>query len=209
MSELNVSIPTHTLSFLNLSTAQQCQQILQQKQFKETYSSACLIFSTISSLVSIVQNRSAIFPETFQSMARKKKQQKKKKRKKSHKGRGFFSDNAYNTYLYDHLKHGRKRQRGGFLNRYDFAYAGRDTVNQASKHLNVLAPKLVDQITNRAKTGLDKISATRIEQIKQIAPGLIKGAVEELYKTPFRLLGNMGKKKYNVLKKRYLINLKN
>ena len=28
---------------------------------------------------------------------------------------------------------GNKRQRGGFLNRYDFAYAGRDTVNQAAK----------------------------------------------------------------------------
>ena len=71
-------------------------------------------------------------------MAKKKKQQ-KKKRKKSHKGRSFFSDNAYNTYVYDHLKYRRKRQRGGFLNRYDFAYAGRDTVNQASKQLNALA----------------------------------------------------------------------
>ena len=115
---------------------------------------------------------------------------------------GFFSDNIYNTYLYDHLRHGRRRQRGGFLNWYDFAYAGRDTVNQASKHLNVLAPKLVDQLTNRATAGLDKISANRIEQIKQIASNLIKGAVEELCKTPFRLLGNMGKKKYNVLKKK-------
>ena len=27
----------------------------------------------------------------------------------------------------------RKRQTGGFLNRYDFAYAGRDVVNQAAK----------------------------------------------------------------------------
>ena len=27
----------------------------------------------------------------------------------------------------------RKRQTGGFLGRYDFAFAGRDTVNQAAK----------------------------------------------------------------------------
>ena len=49
-------------------------------------------------------------------MAKKKKQQ-KKKRKKTHKGRGVFSNNAYNSYVYDHLKYRRKRQRGGFLNR--------------------------------------------------------------------------------------------
>ena len=61
---------------------------------------------------------------------------------------------------------------------------------------------------NKATTGLDKISANRIEQIKQIAPGIIKGAVEELYKTPFRLLENMGKKKYKVLKKQVYNKLK-
>ena len=131
----------------------------------------------------------------------KKRKQPKKKMKKSHKGRGFFSDNAYNTYLYDRVKRGRKRQRGGLLSRYDFAYAGRDTVNQASKQLNVLAPNLIDQLMNRATAGLDKVSANRVNQLKQMAPGLIKGAVEELYKTPFRLLENMGKNKYNSVKK--------
>ena len=62
---------------------------------------------------------------------------------------------------------------------------------------------------NKATTGLDKISANRIEQIKQIAPGLIEGTVEELYKTPFRLLGNMGKKKYKLLQKKVSNKLKN
>ena len=136
-------------------------------------------------------------------MAKKKKQQ-KKKRKKSHKGRGFFSDNAYSTYVYDHLKYRRKRQRGGFFNRYDFAYPGRDTVNQASKQLNVLAPKLLDQLT----AGLDKVSANRVYQLKQMAPRLIKGAVEELYKTPFRLLENAGEKKYDSIKKKLSNKLK-
>ena len=126
----------------------------------------------------------------------------KKKKKYTHKGRGYFSGNDYNNYFYDYIRHGRKRQRGSFLNRNDFAYAGRDTVNQASKNLDKLAPKSIDQLMNRATGGLDKISAKRVEQIKQIAPGLIKGAVEELYKTPFRLLGNMGRKKYKLLKKK-------
>ena len=141
-------------------------------------------------------------------MVRKKKQRKKRHKKHAHKGRGYFSDNDYNNYFYDYLRHGRKQQRGGFLNRYDFAYAGRDTVNQATKILDKLAPKLLDQLMNRATTGLDNISAKRIEQIKQIAPGLIKGTVEELYKTPFRLLGNMGKKKYKLLQKKVSNKLK-
>ena len=47
-------------------------------------------------------------------MAKKKKQRKKRK-KYAHKGRGYFSDNDYNNYFYDYFRHGRKRQRGGFL----------------------------------------------------------------------------------------------
>ena len=57
-------------------------------------------------------------------MARKRRRARRKKRKL--KGRGYFSNNRYNTYS------SRKKQRGGFLNRYDFAYAGRDAVSQAS-----------------------------------------------------------------------------
>ena len=86
------------------------------------------------------------------------------------------------------FRHRRRRQRGGFLNRYDFAYAGRNTVNQAAKHLDTLAPKLVNQLMSKATTGLDNITAKRVEQIsretaqtrKQFAPGLIRGAIEEL-----------------------------
>lgn len=37
-----------------------------------------------------------------------------------------------------------KKQRDRFLNRYDFAYAGRDTVNQAMKGQDNLAPKLIN-----------------------------------------------------------------
>ena len=37
-------------------------------------------------------------------------------------------------------KRKRRRQKFGFLNRYDFAYAGRDVVNQVFKNLNKAAP---------------------------------------------------------------------
>ena len=139
-------------------------------------------------------------------MARIKKQRKEKKKIYKHKGRGYFSANDYYNILYDNFRQGWRRQRGSFVNRYDFAYTGKNTVNQVAKHLDTLAPKLVNQLMSKATTGLDNITAKRVEQIKQIAPGLIRGTIEELYKTPFRLLGNLGRKKYKALKKKYLIN---
>ena len=44
-------------------------------------------------------------------MARKRRRPKKKKRSKKLKGRGYFSNNRYNTYNYR-----KRKQRGGFLN---------------------------------------------------------------------------------------------
>ena len=93
-------------------------------------------------------------------MARKRKRAKRKKIRRKIKGHGYFSKNQYNTYNYSR----KRKQRGGFLNRYDFANAGRDTVAQASKEL------------------------------ERIGPGLIKKAVEELYQTPFRLLEKQAKR---------------
>ena len=48
-----------------------------------------------------------------------------------------------------------RRQTGGFLNRYNFAYAGRDVVNQAGK----VAPKLINQATGE----INKIAQQRID----------------------------------------------
>ena len=79
----------------------------------------------------------------------------------------------------------KKHQRGRFLNRYDFAYAGRDTVNQAVKGLVALAPKIITQATGQ----VDQI-AQGGQQVEKIAPK-IKSAIEEVYKTPFRLLGKI------------------
>ena len=87
-----------------------------------------------------------------------------------------------------------RRQTGGFINRYNFAYAGRDVVNQAGK----VAPKFISQATSE----INKIAQQRIDQIvrfgraeiERVAPKIIRGAIEEVYKTPFILLGNLGKK---------------
>ena len=57
---------------------------------------------------------------------------------------------------------------------------------------------------------INKIAQDRIDQIvrwggaetERIAPKIIKGAIEEVYKTPFRLLGDLGKKQFQKRKRK-------
>ena len=78
----------------------------------------------------------------------------------------------------------KRQQRGGFSNRYDFTYAGRDTVNQAFKNLKNTAPKLISQTSKE----VDKIAEARIkqvindggQQIQKIEPQIIRGAIEDV-----------------------------
>ena len=93
-----------------------------------------------------------------------------------------------------------RRQLEGFLNKYDFAYAGRDLVNQVGK----VAPEIINQTTGE----INKIAQERIDQAirlggaetERVAPKIIKGAIEEVFKTPFRLLRNLGKKQFQKIK---------
>ena len=67
----------------------------------------------------------------------------------------------------------RRSQTGGFLNRYDFAYAGRDTVNQVGE----IAPGII----NKAASDINKIAQQKIDQaiktggteVEPIAPKII------------------------------------
>ena len=95
-----------------------------------------------------------------------------------------------------------QRQTGGFLNRYHFAYAGRYTVNQVRK----IAPGII----NKATSDINKIAQQRTDQairtgrgeIECVAPKIIRGATEEVYKTLFRLLGNIRKKQFQKIKRK-------
>ena len=82
----------------------------------------------------------------------------------------------------------KNRQTGGFLNRHDFAYGGRDTVNQVGK----IAPKIITQATSDinkiAKERIDQIVRSGVAEIERVAPKIIEGTVEEVYKTPLDFL---------------------
>ena len=100
----------------------------------------------------------------------------------------------------------KKQQHDRFLKRFDFAYAGRDTVNQIMEGLDSLAPKL----NNQTSEEIDKIEEARIrqaindggQQYQNIAPQIIRGAIEDIYKTLFKLLGNFGKIFFSQIKRK-------
>ena len=93
-------------------------------------------------------------------------------------------------------------QIGAFLNRHDFAYVGRDTVNQVVK----IAPEIINQtagqINKIAQQGIDQVVRSIGAEIERVAPKIIRGAIEEVYKMPFGLLGNLGKKQFQKIKRK-------
>ena len=97
-----------------------------------------------------------------------------------------------------------RSQTGGFLNWYDFAYAGRDTVNQVTK----IAPEIIKQATGQidriAQDGINQVIKSGGAEVVRILPKLIRGATEDVYKTPFRLLGNLGKQQFQKFKRKIL-----
>ena len=96
------------------------------------------------------------------------------------------------------------RQTGVFLNRYDFAYAGRDVVNQVRK----IAPAIINQAAGQtdkiAQDSINQAMRTGGAEVERVLPKIIRGAIEDVYKTPFRLLGNLGKQQFQKIKKKTL-----
>ena len=95
-----------------------------------------------------------------------------------------------------------RRQTGRFLNRYDFAYAGRDTVNQVGKIAPGIINKATSDINKIAEQRIDQVIKTGGAEIKRVAPKVIRGAIEEVYKAPFGLLGNLGEKQFQKIKRK-------
>ena len=74
------------------------------------------------------------------------------------------------------------------------------------KGIDSLAPKLIGQTSRE----IDKIGEARIkqvlndggQQIQKIAPQIMCGTTGDVYKIPFRLLGNLGKQNLSQLKQK-------
>ena len=75
----------------------------------------------------------------------------------------FLASINYIIVIFDDYRHGyrplikkvrkrrkNKKQTGGWLNRHDFAYAGRDTMNQAVKDLDHRVPIILKKVSGVA-----------------------------------------------------------
>ena len=95
-----------------------------------------------------------------------------------------------------------KRQTGVFLNCYDFAHAGRNTVNQAAKVAPCIIKGATNDINNIAKQRINQIISQGGKEIERILPKVLREAIEDVYQTPFRLIRNFGKQQLNKLKRK-------
>lgn len=83
---------------------------------------------------------------------------------------------------------GTKKQVGGFLNRYDFAYAGRDTVNQPAAQ--GVIKNASNKINNIAKQRINQIITEGGKEVERVLPKILRGTIEDEYQTSFRMLRN-------------------
>ena len=85
-----------------------------------------------------------------------------------------------------------KSQTEGLLNRYDFAYFRRDTVNQSLNAAPGIIKGATNEINSMAQQRIDQIISQGGKEIERVLPK-IRGAIKDVYQTPFRLLGNFCK----------------
>ena len=75
-----------------------------------------------------------------------------------------------------------------------------------------LAAKVALGIIKTATNDINSITEQRINQIisqggkevERVVPKILWGAIEDVYQTPFRLLGNFGKQQLNKTKRKIL-----
>ena len=94
----------------------------------------------------------------------------------------------------------KKRQRGGLLNRYDFAYAGRDTVNQQVKVAPGVIKSGISEINNIAQQRINQIMHQGGQEMERVLPKILRRGIKDIYQMPFRMLGNFGKQQLQNVK---------
>ena len=80
-------------------------------------------------------------------------------------------------------KYQKRTQKGGFLNRYDFAYADRDTVNQIGKIALGLVKNANSEINNIAQQRINQIISQGGREIERVLSRILRRATEDVYQT--------------------------
>ena len=87
-------------------------------------------------------------------------------------------------------RYGKRRKRGGFLNRYYFADTGGDTINQLSKIAPVGIKDASSQINNIVQQRINQAISQSGKELEQVLSKILRGAIEDVCQMPFQLLGN-------------------
>ena len=86
-----------------------------------------------------------------------------------------------------------KRQLDGFLNLYVFGYAGTDVINQTAKVTLGVIKAATNDINDIAEQRINQVISQVGKEVERVLPKLLRGAIEDVYQTPFRVIGNFGK----------------
>lgn len=89
---------------------------------------------------------------------------------------------------------GRKtRQIGGFLNNMTSPMQVETLIKNAGNKINNIAKERINQIITQGEKEVDRV-----------LPKILRSAIEDVYQTRFRMLGNFGKQQLNKLKRNIL-----
>ena len=83
----------------------------------------------------------------------------------------------------------KKFQIRGSFNRYDFAYARRYKVSQVAKGAPGVIKAATNDINNIAEKRTNQIISEVGKERVSLLPEILRGTTEDVYQTPFRLLG--------------------
>ena len=75
----------------------------------------------------------------------------------------------------------RKLQTEVFLSRYDFAYVGRDVVNQVAKNAPRVIRGATNDINNIAKQRIEQIISHGGKEVERVLLKILGGAIENVY----------------------------
>ena len=103
--------------------------------------------------------------------------------KKERKETNSVSSNQFS------FKSKRKKELRSSLNRYGFAYARRHKVNQAAKVAPGVIKAATNDINNVSEKSANQIRSEGLKQSECISTKLLPGTTEDVYQTPFTLLG--------------------
>ena len=77
-------------------------------------------------------------------------------------------------------------------------------VNQAAKVAPGLIKTATNNINNIATDRINQIISQGGKEVERALPKFLQGVTEDVYQTPFRLLGNFGKQQFNKIKRKIL-----